>query len=77
MAIAELSRPMSPEEQARHEARKTQERTVNNARHKTMRMKTPKDTCAFMPCCNARSQPWQVAGGSTMRVLLSVGPILR
>jgi hypothetical protein len=25
---------------------------ANNAKHRTLRMKTPKDTCAFMPGCN-------------------------
>jgi hypothetical protein len=27
-------------------------RMANNAKHRTLRMKTPKDTCAFMPGCN-------------------------
>jgi hypothetical protein len=27
-------------------------RLANNARHRTLRMKTPKYTCAFMPGCN-------------------------
>jgi hypothetical protein len=29
-----------------------QARKANNANHRTLRMKTPKDTCAFMPGCN-------------------------
>jgi hypothetical protein len=33
-----------------HMSRET--RLVNNARHRALRMKTPKYTCAFMPGCN-------------------------